>query len=481
MDNTRSKKVIAEVLQEAAETALAAAKEAERLKKNGVNSIVDAAKGTVESGWNGIKDASSAVKGIADDPRQTFNRAMSKSKEAKESVCEFANRTKDNIVDTYNRREEIHEELVEELKYAYENPDQVVSSVKQHGKELIRGFSGGVIDSAQNLYAHLDIGKEDIEELNRTLQRQSKEFADLKASSNLVKQTVNGSNDFLDALLVGGDVLHQALAQEIPADVLKAYALQYPRLADHDSFREHIIGMSDEARRHLLSSLKGKLFEIRYVDYLNNGHLDDGYSAILTEKANQSGYDIEIHGPDGHLTELIQLKATESIAYVKTALERYPDIPVVSTSEVHSELVLRGYAESVSNGGITNSSLKSDMHDALGAADSHFHGPSELSLALLAFTSYSAEGLTAFERSHQMGERTGSYMVSYCNGVAAHYGLTSLLGDSVTGIPFLSCVVSTVTRTAIGSGKRKIETFNSMDNLVKSNENILGRLRRRLV
>lgn len=477
MDKTESKNFIADALQDAVEKTKAAVKEGNRLKKNGVNSIVDATKDTAESGWNGIKATASAVREIAENPRQALERAKSKGHKAKDSVHEFVKGAKDNTVDTYNRRVEIREDLVEQVKSVYENPDVVASSVKQHGKELGKGIVDSVRNSAENLYAHLDIGKEDIEKLDRILQKQAKEFTDLKTNSNLVKPSFNNSNDFLDALLVGGDVFHQALAQQIPADVLKAYALQYPRLAEHDSFREHIIGMSDEARKHLLSSLKGKLFEIQYVDYLNDGHLEDGYSAILTEKANQSGYDIEIHGPDGHLTEIIQLKATESIAYIKQALERYPDIPVVSTSEVHSELVLRGYAESVSDGGITNTSLNSVMHDAQGAADSHFHGPSVLSLALFAFTSYSAESLTAFERSHQMGERVGSYMVSYCNGVAAHYGLTSFLGDSATGIPFLSFVFSTLTRTAIGSGKRKIEKFKSMDSLVKANEIILNRLR----
>ena len=37
---------------------------------------------------------------------------------------------------------------------------------------------------------------------------------------------------------------------------------------------------------------------------------------------------------DGSVAEAIQLKATESIAYVKEALEKYPDIRVATTSEV---------------------------------------------------------------------------------------------------------------------------------------------------
>ncbi len=37
---------------------------------------------------------------------------------------------------------------------------------------------------------------------------------------------------------------------------------------------------------------------------------------------------------DGSVSEEIQLKATESMAYVKKALERYPDIRVATTSEI---------------------------------------------------------------------------------------------------------------------------------------------------
>ena len=284
----------------------------------------------------------------------------------------------------------------------------------------------------------------------------------------------------MDAVLVGGDVFHEALARQIPSDVIKAYALQYPGLADQESFRERLIRFTDDGddgRKSFVAAIKGKLFEIQYVDYLNDGHLEDGYTAVLAEKANQPGYDIEIHGPDGHLCDLIQAKATESVSYVKKAFERYPDIQVVTTSEVHSQLVLGGYHEQVIDGGIMNSSLKSDMQIGEDAADADFGGPSILCLALLAFTSYSKDGLTAYEKSHQFGDRAGAYGIAFGSGALADYGMDAIVGDAAFGIPFLSLVVASLSRTVIGTGRQKFDRIKAMQELVDTNESILKRMR----
>ena len=49
----------------------------------------------------------------------------------------------------------------------------------------------------------------------------------------------------------------------------------------------------------------------------------------------QEGWDLQIRNvEDGSLVEQIQLKASTSMSYVKTALDRYPDIRVAVPSEV---------------------------------------------------------------------------------------------------------------------------------------------------
>ena len=55
---------------------------------------------------------------------------------------------------------------------------------------------------------------------------------------------------------------------------------------------------------------------------------------MLAESATQPGWDLQIINSDGSIAQELQLKATESLSYVKEALERYPDIDVLTTDEV---------------------------------------------------------------------------------------------------------------------------------------------------
>ncbi len=79
----------------------------------------------------------------------------------------------------------------------------------------------------------------------------------------------------------------------------------------------------------LISGIKGKLFEIDYIDWLNHGHLPDGWTAELAHSANNPAWDIAIHDGHGHVAELLQVKATESLAYVREAIAAHPEIDVV--------------------------------------------------------------------------------------------------------------------------------------------------------
>ena len=49
---------------------------------------------------------------------------------------------------------------------------------------------------------------------------------------------------------------------------------------------------------------------------------------------SQPGWDIQILNADGTVDQVLQAKATESVSYVKEALEKYPDIEIVTTEEV---------------------------------------------------------------------------------------------------------------------------------------------------
>ena len=81
-------------------------------------------------------------------------------------------------------------------------------------------------------------------------------------------------------------------------------------------------------------------------------HLEPGQEAILADSVTQPGWDLQIINSDGSIAQELQLKATESLSYVKEALERYPDIDVLATDEVGDA------AENIFSSGFSDEALE---------------------------------------------------------------------------------------------------------------------------
>jgi hypothetical protein len=180
-------------------------------------------------------------------------------------------------------------------------------------------------------------------------QRWEREYARLqgrlKKPIDLFRRAVS-SEDYVDSALIGGAMLSDIIAgkvaeHEIPDDVLHAFHLQYPNQGDFvDAVREH--AHDPEALAGLINGIKGKLFEGRYADWLNDSHLPAGFHAELAHAANNPGWDIAIKDSHGHISDVLQAKATASMDYVHEALNAHPDIDVVTTSEVFDGLAQKG-------------------------------------------------------------------------------------------------------------------------------------------
>jgi len=168
--------------------------------------------------------------------------------------------------------------------------------------------------------------------------------------------------------LTVGDSIADRLFPEIDPLLARAFALQYP-----DVDPSMLTGMKPEHLAGFIGGVKGKYFEVLVEDRLNAGaavgdlRLGPGQIARLAASPFQPGWDLEILGRTGRSLEQIQLKATESMSYVKEALERYPDIrvavpdgvgstsgSVISTniSHAHLERAAQGYVEEISRGGL---------------------------------------------------------------------------------------------------------------------------------
>ncbi|MBL4763476.1 MAG: hypothetical protein JKY93_12370 [Gammaproteobacteria bacterium] len=92
------------------------------------------------------------------------------------------------------------------------------------------------------------------------------------------------------------------------------------------------IGSVNENQLHgLLNNIKGIALENHVVGEENSD--GDSITASQFEATNQPGADVQMF-KDGVLVEEFQVKATSSLRYIDEHLSRYPDTPVIATSEV---------------------------------------------------------------------------------------------------------------------------------------------------
>lgn len=218
-------------------------------------------------------------------------------------------------------------------------------------------------------------------------------------------------DELLDLLVVGGMTLAQAIRNPtgVPENIERAFDLAYPGLTATESFAEAVNRMSSDELTGLVSGVKGKLFEIELVDHLNSGGLPDGFQATMAQSATQPGWDIQITDRSGEVSELLQAKATESASYVQDALERYPNIDVTTTTEVHAQLVAMGLAQDVRDSGISEAMLQTKVEAAANggsAFDASDLVPSSIGLAVIALSVFMDKGATLREKGAAFGSRS---------------------------------------------------------------------------
>lgn len=122
----------------------------------------------------------------------------------------------------------------------------------------------------------------------------------------------------------------------ITPQMREAFELAFP----NDDLAERLTNLDSDNAAQLtgfMNNWRGKYFEVRVRDELNSTGqvgdlvLSDGQSAVLAPDINQPGWDLMIVSESGVPVSEIQLKATDSVSYVKNALERYPDVEVLTT------------------------------------------------------------------------------------------------------------------------------------------------------
>lgn len=341
-----------------------------------------------------------------------------------------------------------------------------------HKEEIAGGVVGGakgLYHFGQNVYG-LTINKKDFAKLLGTLRAQSQEYVRL---TDEIGKRFSKREIMLDSLGIGTSFLHSyAFVDKIPDEVLRAYELAYPIKSQSESLEDIIENYDDAELTGIVNGIKGKLFELRYVDYLNDGHIPDGYQAILAESATNPGWDIAVLGADGSVAEEIQLKATDSVSYVKAALERYPEINVATTEEVYNSLAMQGITDNLVNSGISNEELEQVVYEALesNSLDMDWSLP-VIPMLLIGYSVYKKDNLTSFQKGSEFADRYVQSYIAYIAGGAAAV---------VTNTWLIGLLASIGTKVFCKYGQSNVLKVKSLKDTIETNKKILQRMKKKL-
>lgn len=142
----------------------------------------------------------------------------------------------------------------------------------------------------------------------------------------------------------------------------------------------HLFALDGDELQGTVNTAKGKYFEYLVVKKLNQGEqvgpllLEPGQSAVLADSMTQPGWDVRIVDEHGVLVEYLQLKATDSVGYIHSALQRYPDIQILATDEVaRSGLVLDSDVSDHALRNLVGSAVDASNVSLTEAFMDHFH------------------------------------------------------------------------------------------------------------
>jgi len=141
--------------------------------------------------------------------------------------------------------------------------------------------------------------------------------------------------------------------------VLEAIKRSTTELNDQSTISdiEEYLSQYDEIQAEgVLNNIKGITHELMYEQQENTD--GDDITAEIFADTNHAGSDVILTNHHTGVTEEVQLKATDSIDYIKEHLDKYPDVRVLATDEVANEL----HIEST---GISNDLLTHDVERVL--------------------------------------------------------------------------------------------------------------------
>jgi hypothetical protein len=415
-----------------------------------------------------IRKLTKAIKKAGKKAEESLSPVVKSTTEAVEAAAKKVESVIDNPKATLDSIEESAKKLVKEGKQAANSINQEATRIVNDPEKAYRTAKDSATKAAKDFGKGVDSATSDIvdgargallKDADYTFYQRAK-YYQASYIENLIR-----TRPVLDTIVIMGESLTQFLTTGIhDPQIIEAYELAYPNLAAEISLQDKVADLSGEQLVGLINGIKGKLFELQYVDLLNSSLLPEGATASLVVKANQPGWDIQILDANGVELELLQAKATSSVYYVQSALDKYPNIDVVTTEETFQQLMEMGQAEGVISSGISNADLQGTVEESLNGIDGlGIVGLPAITLAIVAFTSYNNMGqFDVKDFTHRSCQAYIAYLIS-------------IGAMSATGIWLLGPVASIVSMGVMHKYTQRYRDLDSLKTRFAKNENyILG-------
>ena len=305
---------------------------------------------------------------------------------------------------------------------------------------------------------------------NKEIERLEKKLHDNSISYQEKRKKYSSEYPMLDYCVVSGLSIPAMIKNgEIDPAVELAYQYQYPIMANAMSFSEAWQKFDSPAEMlGFVSGIKGKLFEIKYLNEYISKTLDPGYSAKLAGIPNQEGFDIEIYNPSGQIDQQLQLKASHSVSYVKEHLEKYPEIDVVTLEDFEGEMLLANYSERLIKSDISETDLLSSITSSTDQGVDYLNYLPLLGFGVIIFKEYTKKEASEYQKMVKSVEKSTDY--------ALNAAIISTTGG--IGIPIVF-----IKHFVLKSGKNKRERIKYLKELLnkqkKAGERIDKRFNRR--
>ena len=150
--------------------------------------------------------------------------------------------------------------------------------------------------------------------------------------------------------------------------ILDAIRRSTNALDSHSSVNDiaaYIQQYNEDQMPGLANNIKGIYHELAYVEHENAD--GDSIRAVLFEQTNHPDSDVMLIDENTGKIDYVQLKATDDMTYVAHAIEKNPDIHMVTTQEMAQRL-------GIESSGMSNSELKVQVEHTLSElSDDDYH------------------------------------------------------------------------------------------------------------